>query len=107
MEGVADSPVARAELGAVRMPPLFGAMAHVRPLAAWLISAVLVVWFWNWYVTAYHVSPAVFPAPEAVWQALRENIADGTFIGDLGVTMTRSADRVLHRQRNRIPARAA
>jgi NitT/TauT family transport system permease protein len=54
---------------------------------AWLISAVLLVWFWQWYVAEFDVSPAVFPSPAAVWEALYLNLADGTFISDLVYTM--------------------
>ncbi|MGO4387554.1 ABC transporter permease [Microvirga sp. 2YAF29] len=54
---------------------------------AWLISAILLIWFWQWYVSEFEVSPAVFPSPAAVWEALYLNIGDGTFISDLGYTM--------------------
>lgn len=54
---------------------------------AWFVSAVLLVFFWQWYVTTNGVSPAVFPTPVAVWGSLYENLADGTFVRDLGVTM--------------------
>jgi NitT/TauT family transport system permease protein len=54
---------------------------------AWLISAVLLIWFWQWYVAEFDVSPAVFPSPAAVWEALYLNLADGTFISDLAYTM--------------------
>jgi NitT/TauT family transport system permease protein len=54
---------------------------------AWLISAILLIWFWQWYVAEFDVSPAVFPSPAAVWEALYLNLADGTFISDLGYTM--------------------
>ena len=37
---------------------------------AWLISAVLLIWFWQWYVAEFDVSPAVFPSPAAVWSSL-------------------------------------
>lgn len=55
---------------------------------AWFASAVMLVWFWQWYVTRFDVSPAVFPAPFAVWDSLYVNLADGTFLRDLKVTMT-------------------
>lgn len=54
---------------------------------AWLVSAILLVLFWNWYVGKFDVSPAVFPGPIQVWQSLLANFKDGTFAGDLGVTM--------------------
>jgi NitT/TauT family transport system permease protein len=54
---------------------------------AWLVSAILLVMFWEWYVTTNEVSPAVFPSPIAVWESLYVNMADGTFIRDLGYTM--------------------
>jgi NitT/TauT family transport system permease protein len=54
---------------------------------AWLFSAVLVVSFWQWYTKTFDVSPAIFPSPLRVWQSLWINLADGTFLGDLAVTM--------------------
>jgi NitT/TauT family transport system permease protein len=54
---------------------------------AWLLSAILLVVFWQWYMKAYDVSPALFPSPLSVWQSLRANFADGTFVNDLAVTM--------------------
>ena len=54
---------------------------------AWLVSAILLVMFWEWYVTTNEVSPAVFPSPVAVWESLYVNLADGTFVRDLGYTM--------------------
>lgn len=56
-------------------------------LGAWLLSAVLLVLFWDWYVVYNGVSPAVFPRPGAVWTSLYLNILDGTFINDLSVTL--------------------
>lgn len=53
----------------------------------WLASAVVLVIAWQWYVTAFNVSPAIFPAPVAVGRDLYINIADGTFIRDLGITL--------------------
>lgn len=54
---------------------------------AWLASAILLLVFWQWYVVRFEVSPAVFPSPVAVWESLYANLADGTFVGDLAVTM--------------------
>jgi NitT/TauT family transport system permease protein len=54
---------------------------------AWLVSAILVVFFWQWYTERFEVSPAVFPGPLQVWQSLWINLKDGTFINDLAVTM--------------------
>ncbi len=54
---------------------------------AWLVSAILVVFFWQWYTEKFDVSPAIFPAPLQVWQSLSINLKDGTFLNDLGVTM--------------------
>ena len=54
---------------------------------AWLASAILLLVFWEWYVVTFEVSPAVFPSPVAVWESLYVNLADGTFVRDLGVTM--------------------
>ncbi|MGV8951040.1 MAG: ABC transporter permease [Cypionkella sp.] len=54
---------------------------------AWLASAIVLVFFWNWCVTALNVSPAVFPTPVAVWNSLYINVSDGTFVGDLRITM--------------------
>jgi NitT/TauT family transport system permease protein len=54
---------------------------------AWLASAILLVYFWQWYTTRFDVSPAVFPDPLQVWGSLWVNLKDGTFINDLGVTM--------------------
>ena len=68
--------------------PYLGRMpAEGRRFLAWLISAVLLLVFWQWYVTRFGISPAVFPAPLAVWESLYANMADGTFIWDLAVTM--------------------
>ena len=47
----------------------------------------LVVCFWQWYTTKFDVSPAIFPSPLEVWQSLRANFADGTFLKDLAVTL--------------------
>ncbi len=58
-----------------------------RALAAWLLSAVLLLCFWQWYTTKFDVSPAIFPSPLEVWQSLRANLADGTFLKDLVVTL--------------------
>jgi NitT/TauT family transport system permease protein len=58
-----------------------------RRFGAWLVSAIVVILFWQWYSQKYEVSPAVFPAPFQVWQSLWINLKDGTFIGDLAVTM--------------------
>jgi NitT/TauT family transport system permease protein len=54
---------------------------------AWLLSAIVVISFWQWYTTKFAVSPALFPSPLEVWKSLWANLADGTFITDLGVTM--------------------
>lgn len=54
---------------------------------AWLASAILLLIFWHWFVGAFSVSPAVFPAPLAVWNSLYVNVGDGTFVNDLRVTM--------------------
>jgi hypothetical protein len=35
---------------------------------AWLLSAILLVCFWQWYTTKFDVSPAIFPSPLEVWQ---------------------------------------
>lgn len=56
-------------------------------VGSWLVSAVLLLGFWNWSVAAWRVSPAIFPPPGAVWQSLWENLHDGTYAGDLGVTL--------------------
>ncbi|HXC32310.1 MAG TPA: ABC transporter permease [Verrucomicrobiae bacterium] len=54
---------------------------------AWLLSAILLILFWQWYTEKFEVSPAVFPAPLQVWQSLWINLKDGTFVNDLGVTL--------------------
>jgi NitT/TauT family transport system permease protein len=54
---------------------------------AWLASAIVLLMFWHWFVGTFNVSPAVFPAPLAVWNSLYINVSDGTFINDLRVTM--------------------
>jgi NitT/TauT family transport system permease protein len=54
---------------------------------AWLVSAILLVAFWQWYTTQFDVSPALFPSPVQVWKSLWINFADGTFVSDLAVTM--------------------
>ncbi|MGO4842806.1 ABC transporter permease, partial [Rhizobiaceae sp. 2RAB30] len=54
---------------------------------AWLVSAILLLIFWQWYVVRFEVSPAVFPSPLAVWDSLYVNLADGTFIRDLAITL--------------------
>jgi NitT/TauT family transport system permease protein len=54
---------------------------------AWLLSAILLILFWQWYTVKFEVSPAVFPAPLQVWQSLWANLKDGTFVNDLGVTL--------------------
>jgi NitT/TauT family transport system permease protein len=56
-------------------------------LGAWLLSAILLVSFWQWYTTRFDVSPALFPSPLQVWRSLWINLADGTFLRDLAVTM--------------------
>jgi NitT/TauT family transport system permease protein len=55
--------------------------------AAWLLSAIVLVWFWQWYTKKFDVSPAIFPSPLEVWQSLRANLADGTLVKDLVVTL--------------------
>jgi NitT/TauT family transport system permease protein len=59
----------------------------VARFAAWLLSAILLVCFWQWYTTKFDVSPAIFPSPLEVWQSLRANLADGTLQKDLVVTL--------------------
>ena len=54
---------------------------------AWLASAIVLLMFWHWFAGTFNVSPAVFPAPLAVWNSLYINVSDGTFINDLRVTM--------------------
>ena len=54
---------------------------------AWLLSAIVLVSFWQWYIKKFDVSPAIFPSPLEVWQSLRANLADGTFTKDLVVTL--------------------
>lgn len=54
---------------------------------AWLISAVALILFWDWFVVTREISPSIFPRPGAVWDAFWQNMLDGTFIGDLRVTM--------------------
>ncbi|HWK68086.1 MAG TPA: ABC transporter permease [Rhizobiaceae bacterium] len=60
---------------------------EARRFLTWLASAVLLLAFWQWYVVRFEVSPGVFPSPLAVWESLYANLADGTFVGDLAVTM--------------------
>jgi len=55
--------------------------------AAWLLSAILLMCFWQWYTTKFDVSPAIFPSPLEVWKSLWANLADGTFPKDLVVTL--------------------
>ena len=55
--------------------------------AAWLLSAIVLLCFWQWYTKKFDVSPAIFPSPLEVWQSLRANLADGTFTKDLVVTL--------------------
>jgi NitT/TauT family transport system permease protein len=54
---------------------------------AWLVSAIFVAIFWQWYTEKFDVSPAIFPGPLQVWQSLWVNLKDGTFLNDLAVTM--------------------
>jgi NitT/TauT family transport system permease protein len=54
---------------------------------AWLLSAILLVCFWQWYTRKFEVSPAIFPSPLEVWKSLWANLADGTFLKDLVVTL--------------------
>jgi NitT/TauT family transport system permease protein len=61
--------------------------AGVKRFATWLLSAILLVAFWQWYTKHFDVSPALFPSPLAIWQSLSASLADGTFVNDLGVTM--------------------
>src|SRR5271168_90966 len=63
------------------------AYRKAKRFAAWLLSAVLLVCFWQWYTTKFDVSPALFPSSLEVWQSLRANLKDGTFLNDLAVTM--------------------
>jgi len=55
--------------------------------AAWVVSAILVVSFWQWYTTKFNVSPALFPSPLEVGNSLWANLAHGPLLGDLLVTM--------------------
>lgn len=57
----------------------------------WVVSFVFLMLFWHWYIGHFGVSPAIFPAPLAVWEALYVNMADGTFINDLRITLTEVA----------------
>jgi NitT/TauT family transport system permease protein len=59
----------------------------VARFGVWLVSAIFVISFWQWYTTKFDVSPALFPSPLEVLKSLSVNLADGTFIRDLGVTM--------------------
>ena len=67
--------------------PLRRYSADGKRFLAWLASAILLVIFWQWYVTRFEVSPAIFPTPLAVWESLVVNIGDGTFISDLLITL--------------------
>jgi NitT/TauT family transport system permease protein len=74
------------------LPRLGAARATLRSskasrFGAWLLSAILVLSFWQWYTIKFDVSPALFPSPLQVGRSLWANLADGTFIGDLAVTM--------------------
>jgi NitT/TauT family transport system permease protein len=60
---------------------------RVARFGAWLLSAILLVCFWQWYTQRFDVSPAIFPSPLQVWQSLWTNLKDGTFVNDLAVTM--------------------
>jgi NitT/TauT family transport system permease protein len=59
----------------------------VTRFGAWLLSAIFVVFFWQWYTTKFAVSPALFPGPLQVGESLWVNSADGTFLRDLAVTI--------------------
>jgi NitT/TauT family transport system permease protein len=59
-----------------------------RRFAAWVVSLIMVIVAWKWAVAHFNVSPAVFPAPDAVLSALLANLGDGTFEHDLSVTLT-------------------
>jgi NitT/TauT family transport system permease protein len=72
-------------LAARRHRPNYRKVARV---GAWLVSAVVVICFWQWYITKFDVSPALFPSPVEVLKSLSVNLTDGTFIRDLGVTMS-------------------
>jgi NitT/TauT family transport system permease protein len=60
----------------------------VARFGVWLVSAVVLISLWQWYITKFDVSPALFPSPVEVLKSLSVNLADGTFIRDLGVTMS-------------------
>src|SRR6204780_4227620 len=55
--------------------------------AAWLLSAIVLVCFWQWYTKKFDVSPAIFPSPLEVWHSQMAPLADGTFVKDLVVTL--------------------
>lgn len=63
------------------------AMRRLVDNGAWALSAVALILFWDWYVVTQGISPSIFPRPGAVWHAFWQNILDGTFLGDLRVTM--------------------
>jgi len=78
---------ALAQLAPPATSPLLRYSAEGKRFLAWLASAILLIMFWQWYVTHFEVSPAIFPTPLAVWESLVVNIGDGTFISDLFITL--------------------
>lgn len=86
-EATTHSPPAAAAVQQMIKPSPWRHSGEVVRFLAWLTSAILLILFWEWYVTTNNVSPAVFPSPVAVWESLYINLADGTFVRDLGYTM--------------------
>jgi NitT/TauT family transport system permease protein len=80
---------------AMRFPNVLGAgLADAGFLGAvglwgiWILSFIVLLFSWKWIVTFFAISPAVFPAPDAVFNSMIANLADGTFEHDLSVTLT-------------------
>lgn len=82
-----DAAPPRPVAAAARRPGFERLRGRAARLVAWLVSAVALIYFWDWYVTYFGVSPAVFPRPIAVWNSLYINLLDGTFVRDLAYTL--------------------
>lgn len=53
---------------------------------AFLCSLAAVIFAWQWYVTANHISAAVVPTPSALWKAFWTDATDGTYASNMVIT---------------------
>lgn len=65
------------------------ALSGARSLGWKLVLPILILVIWSYATAVGIISPILLPAPRTVWDAMATQLADGTLLHDLGVSLVR------------------